>query len=350
MKKRALCILNCAFLLIATPTAAAFAETQTITFSTKMPSTYEVELPLAITLDSNASFSEQINVSGDISSNEKVSLSLKNGSTDTIYLQNGEYSLPIDCELSKVDFSCADILNGAVSNTVCTGQTASSVNKNAIVAGEWTGELAFQIEVVELSNDVVIDQFNIDNVKAEVYPNTVKFSLINPTGVTKITGQLQEEEETGYQSLMAQMLGERNITGAVTVEEGIETIGEHSFKGAKIKTVILPESCKTLENTTFRQSTIESIDLSHIEGSIPYNSFAFCNNLKSVTLSDKITSIGEMAFYGCSNEALTIYVPASVTSINENAFKFVNNVVLSKNSTLEIPEHKWGATNVTKEI
>ena len=48
-------------------------------------------------------------------------------------------------------------------------------------------------------------------------------------------------------------------------------------------------------------------------------SFAYCNDLKSVTLPDSIISIGGSAFYGCSN-LTKITLPDSIISIGGSAF------------------------------
>ena len=53
--------------------------------------------------------------------------------------------------------------------------------------------------------------------------------------------------------------------------------------------------------------------------SIPNNVFSWCRNLKSITIPDGVSSIGERAFASC--KALTsITIPDSVTSIGREAF------------------------------
>ena len=58
---------------------------------------------------------------------------------------------------------------------------------------------------------------------------------------------------------------------------------------------------------------------------IEYEAFKECINLKSITLSDSVTKIGDFAFFGCNNlESITI--PDSVTDIGWRAFHWCNNL------------------------
>jgi hypothetical protein len=47
--------------------------------------------------------------------------------------------------------------------------------------------------------------------------------------------------------------------------------------------------------------------------------FAYCDNLKSVTISEGVTSIGQYAFWGCQNLE-SVSIPSSVTNIGASAF------------------------------
>ena len=49
--------------------------------------------------------------------------------------------------------------------------------------------------------------------------------------------------------------------------------------------------------------------------------YDYSSNIKTVELPDKLTSIGERAFYDCRN-LTSITIPARVTSIGRNAFSY----------------------------
>jgi hypothetical protein len=73
------------------------------------------------------------------------------------------------------------------------------------------------------------------------------------------------------------------------------------------------------ERLTFYRSSITSVIIHEGVTSIGEYAFFECTNLTSVTLPNSVTSIGEAAFRRCA--ALTsITIPTSVTSIGEDAF------------------------------
>lgn len=86
--------------------------------------------------------------------------------------------------------------------------------------------------------------------------------------------------------------------GNAVIPEGVTEIGFSVFDG-----------CDTLESITV-PSTVEIISDS---------AFAFCTNLKTVTVQDGVTEIGEWAFSNCTAlESITL--PKSVTIIGSYAF------------------------------
>ena len=65
--------------------------------------------------------------------------------------------------------------------------------------------------------------------------------------------------------------------------------------------------------------------------SIGNNAFYGCSNLTTVTIPSSVTSIGEGAFIGCE-KLTTVSIPASVTTIGESAFGYCSNL-----TSIEIP-------------
>ncbi len=59
--------------------------------------------------------------------------------------------------------------------------------------------------------------------------------------------------------------------------------------------------------------------------SIGYEAFGYCTNLTSVTIPNSVTSIGTMAFHGCTLTSITI--PNSVTNIGSIAFGGCKNLI-----------------------
>ena len=88
------------------------------------------------------------------------------------------------------------------------------------------------------------------------------------------------------------------ITGKLSLPEGIESIGDNAFAGCtQIKTVELPSSVKVIGK----------------------NAFARCTNLEKISLQDGLIEIGDWAFKNCS---LLTYIicPGSLEKIGVYAF------------------------------
>ena len=66
---------------------------------------------------------------------------------------------------------------------------------------------------------------------------------------------------------------------------------------------------------------------------IPKETFLGCSNLISITIPEKVTSIGDYAFSGCSSLS-SIAIPENVTSIGEAAFSVCRSL-----SSIAIPEN-----------
>lgn len=67
---------------------------------------------------------------------------------------------------------------------------------------------------------------------------------------------------------------------------------------------------------------------------IAENGFSQCDNITSITLSSKITTIEANAFSGCTS-ITNIVIPSSVTSIGEDAFLGCDNIVGTYSQSLE---------------
>ncbi len=91
--------------------------------------------------------------------------------------------------------------------------------------------------------------------------------------------------------------GDENLI-SVTLNEGLESIGNNAFQTCKtITDIIIPNSVKTIGKYAF----------------------GICFGLKTIKLGSGLTQIGEFAFYNCSN-LLGIEIPDSVLTIGNSAF------------------------------
>ncbi|MCM1368543.1 MAG: leucine-rich repeat domain-containing protein [Roseburia sp.] len=86
------------------------------------------------------------------------------------------------------------------------------------------------------------------------------------------------------------------IIPAAYRQKPVTVIKDHGFEDSKIKSVIIPDSVKTVGT----------------------QAFAYCDNLKTVTFGNGVTDIGKFAFRSTALETVTL--PDSVKTIGNNAF------------------------------
>ncbi len=99
------------------------------------------------------------------------------------------------------------------------------------------------------------------------------------------------------------------------------SIGNYAFSWNNIKSISLPDSITVIGNGAFYCCEgLESVALPNSIISIGDKAFYGCINLDINTLPDSVTNIGYYAFWGCS--ITNIVLPDSITHIGENAFDF----------------------------
>ena len=87
-----------------------------------------------------------------------------------------------------------------------------------------------------------------------------------------------------------------------------------------MKSITIPESVTSIGAMAFRGCTgLTSIAIPESVTSIEFWAFSDCTGLTSVTIPQGVTSIGWGAFYGCIG-LTSITIPESVTSISDYAF------------------------------
>ena len=189
------------------------------------------------------------------------------------------------------------------------------------------------------------DNLTLQNVTAGGTSLTIGEQVLRNVTQLDLTGAITDADGTAY-TITA--LGQRAFIGhkfaAVTLPDGLQSIGEEAFRGCSeltsidipasvtsigenafydctsLTAVTLHDGLESIGNGVFRVcSALTSIDIPASVTSIGVSAFNGCSSLAAVTLPDGLQGIGEYAFRGCS--ALTsIDIPASVTSIGEYAF------------------------------
>jgi len=105
------------------------------------------------------------------------------------------------------------------------------------------------------------------------------------------------------------------------VISGTGAIEENAFEGrTQIKSVTISEGITSIGDKAFYVcNRLTRIALPDSVTSIGDSAFCVCSSLTSIALPDSVTSIGNHAFRGCSS-LTSIALPASVTSIGDYAF------------------------------
>ena len=104
---------------------------------------------------------------------------------------------------------------------------------------------------------------------------------------------------------------------SVTIPQSVTSIGYYSFGGCSdLERVIL--NCPTV-GCWFDDLNISEIILGDSVRRIEYEAFRSCSNLKSVTIPNGVTEIGDYAFAHCFNLAI-INIPESIVFVGQCAF------------------------------
>ena len=112
---------------------------------------------------------------------------------------------------------------------------------------------------------------------------------------------------------------------------------------ASLKSVSMPESVTWIGDSAFAGCTgLEQVEISPNLTAIGGNAFYSCNGLTSVVIPDKVTSIADLAFFGCLNlESITIH--AGITNL---ASSFVFGCTNLKKIEFKGTQAQWNALSI----
>ena len=117
----------------------------------------------------------------------------------------------------------------------------------------------------------------------------------------------------------------RNLSGTITLPEGLEEIGYRAFYGNKIISCKLPSTVTTLANTVFcNNKYLQDFTFNSNTTSVPYSFLESCTSLKTVSGLENVKTFGEYCFSGCS--VLTSVGTTKPTTIYNYAFSNCYNL------------------------
>lgn len=153
-------------------------------------------------------------------------------------------------------------------------------------------------------------------------------------GVNKGTATITKYKGAGGAVEIPATLGGYPVTG----------IKMQAFiKCTSLKSVSMPESMTWIGDSAFAGCTgLKQVEFSPNLTAIGPNSFYSCNGLTSVVVPDKVTSIESLAFFGCLNlESITI--PAGITTLDSS---FVYGCTNLKKIEFKGTQEQWNALSI----
>ena len=137
------------------------------------------------------------------------------------------------------------------------------------------------------------------------------------------------EEATGYKSHFGYIFGYSKSSSGSNDSHYYDSSTAYYYTyyiPASLKTVVLSDNITSIGEDAFNYCTgLTSIVIPDSVTSIDEDAFFYCNNLTSVTIGNGVTSIGERAFYSCDS-LTSVVIPDSVTSIGKYAFNYCANL------------------------
>ncbi len=224
------------------------------------------------------------------------------------------------------------------------------------------GERAFAF-CYDLTSIVIPE--GVVSIASEAFCNCNKLESINlPNSISETEGypNIGDRVFMGCDALKAPVYNNRifaymptTYEGAYTIPDGIKYIWKFAFNGcSKLTAITLPNSvteiggysfpsCINLETVTIATSQECEECTKHTNlTTIAEMAFYGCTKLSSINLEVGLRSIGNQAFSNCVSFT-TLYIPYSVTSIGYSAFNNVLNIAYNGIATPTYSNKNWGA-------
>ena len=197
------------------------------------------------------------------------------------------------------------------------------------------GDYAFRACSSLTSIDVAEDNPNYKDIDGNLYSKDGKTLIQYAMGKTSTTFIIPDS----VKSIGNYAFYNCSKLTSIVIPDSVKSIGNYAFYNcSKLTSIVIPDSVTSIGDSAFSGcSKLVSITLPFVgatkEGtssthfgyifgarSYSYNDDYVPTSLKTVILTDSVTSIGEYAFGGCSS-LTSIVIPDSVTSIGFSAFE-----------------------------
>lgn len=139
-------------------------------------------------------------------------------------------------------------------------------------------------------------------------------------GTLWLEEQLQQNNGMAYVNQILIAIDE-NISGSVTIPDGVAGIGSNVFSDcSSLTNISIPDSVTSIGDGAFYNcSGLSDVNLPENVTEIGSDAFYGCSGLTGIDIPNRVTSIGERAFFNCSSLS-DVGIPQSVESIGGSAF------------------------------
>ena len=140
-----------------------------------------------------------------------------------------------------------------------------------------------------------------------------------------------------------------NCTGKLTVNCDIPSahFNSGSFRGSDFSEVEIGEGVTKIGNNAFNQSAVKTVTISNTVTSIGSEAFWGCDKITDLIIPDSVTSIGVSAFEGCSS-LTSVVLSESITSISDKLFSGCSLTDITiPNSVTEIGKSAFYLCDIT---
>jgi len=257
-------------------------------------------------------------------------------------------------------YNCSSLKSVTIPNSVtsiesstfkgCSGLTSVTINSNAIVSKTYTYRSTIssifgtQVQEYIIGDSVTSIGKNAfyfcSNLTSVTIGNSVTsiedYAFEGCSSITSVVWNAKDCNSYNFGSqvevftfgnevevIPASICSGMNKLNSITIPSGVTSIGNYAFNGCGSITLVV-WNAKDCNSYNFG-SQVEVFTFGNEVEVVPASICSGMNKLNSITIPNRVTSIGDYSFKGCSS-LTSIDIPNSVTSIGNEAFSNCSNL------------------------
>ena len=240
----------------------------------------------------------------------------------------------------------------------CSGLTSVTIGNSVTSIGRQAFEDCAALTSVTIGNSVTVIGYQAFRDCAALTSVTIPNSVtsIGDGAFSYCSGLTSVTIGNSVTSIGYQAFRDCAALTSVTIPNSVTRIGQNAFSGCTgLTSVTIPNSVTSIGDDAFKNCPIRklSFDNNGFMSKIKYSSSftlknVFGGGIQELIIGDSVKSIGNYAFYGCT-DLTSVTIPNSVTSISNYAFRNCPIKKLSINSN-EIVSQDYTASSNIKSI